>query len=1149
MRMQFYRILLVGLVILSVILWVIETIYFPPTEETIHIAFAGPMSGEGAAAGRLMTRAIELFLQPLNNSGGIQGKKLVLDIFDDQNETEQAEQVAQEIVNKNKAVAVIGHWYSSTSMAAGKIYKKYGLPAITPGSTNINVTLDNPWYFRNIFNAKASGQFLANYVKKVLKQEKISIIHEEEAYGAYLAEVFAEACRRQGMEVEYQWNFNPHDKQLQSVLEDLVEDLKIKTRKAGVVLLAVQATEGVKLVKLIKDANVSNTLISETSFSERTFMNGFDQFPREQAVSGFYTNDIYVATPLIFDTANEQAQHFRNSYQAKYQEEPDWSAAYAYDTIMVLVEAIKKTQISGQPQKLRRDREKIREYLANLNNIDTALVGVTGFNYFDENRDAQKPISIGVYKHKNIISALTQLPLINNPVNMLDIETGLDEDRVLFIDNWYMYKTNVVYAGIKINEISELDLSRLTYLLDFELWFRFQGDIKAEKIEFLNAVEIKEHQLTTNLVIDGVSYLVYRIKGRFKTDFLPNYHAFKQHVLGVSFRHHELNRNNLIYVTDFLGMGLSKGQSLAEKLQHAKILSPTAGWSINQAWVFQDILKEDSLGNPKYLSAQEGSIEYSRFNAGILIKKDEFSLVNLLPIQVMKEIWISSGLMIILLTLLGRHQRLQRFSKIWWFIRALLAFFWLFSTEMVLIDWLAVQTSPPVLEAIIKLFNVMWWFILAMLINRASERFIWGPLEEKTGRTIPNIVRHFLSFLIYLLAFFGVVAFVYERALTSLLATSGVIAMIIGLAIQINIANIFSGIALNIERPLHVGDWVKIGEFDEGKVLDINWRATRLQMRDGSLLTIPNSVASESIIRNFHFDENKYFWLWPTVYVDSIHPPERVEKILLDSVLSVKGIVKEPKPMVIFEGINEWAAAYWVAVCAKDYADKPLILQEVWKRIWIHLNRAGINPAVQQHKIHMFRGIKERGEEATQRLTLLKEIDIFQPFSETARIYLSERMRSHRFAAGEMIVRQGDAGDSLFIIVEGVVSVQVRFEDDKVVEVARLGAGSFFGEMALLTGQERTATITTLNETHLFEIIKEDILPLLQQQPEVSKLISKVLTQRQLMTKKSMGTSESDPRVESEVIYKRVLRGIRDFFGLGNPSEPERIALKAAKTE
>lgn len=1132
MRLKLFVILLTVISLVTAIM-VGKNYYFQKEKEPIHIAFAGPMSGEGATAGKLMTQAIQLYLDTINAKGGVNGKKITLDIYDEQNNTTEAKTKAIEIINQNQAVAVIGHWYSSTSISAGKIYKQYGIPAITPGSTNINVTKNNPWYFRNIFNANASGQFLANYVKKVLQQNIVSVIHEDEAYGAYLAQVFTEASAKQGMEIKYQWHFN-NDNHLERSFERIVEQLKTK-EDAGVIFLAVQASEGIKLVKLIKEAGIPNTLISETSFSEQTFIHGFDKFPRELANPGYYTNDIYVASPLIFDTANEQAQQFREDYQAKYHEDPDWSAAYAYDTAMVILEAIKKTAVQGLPTTIQGDRQKIRNYLANLTSIDDAVVGVTGFNYFDDNRDAQKPISIGVYKHKNIISALTQLQFINRSDKVFDLDNSVEKEQLVVIDDKYMYKTNVVYAGIKVNEISELDLDKLTYLLDFDLWFRFQGDVSnTENIEFLNAAEaINLGKPVINEVVDKITYRVYKIKGRFKTDFLPNFHSFKQHTLGVSFRHRHLNRNNLIYVTDFLGMGLAKGESLVAKLKQSKVLNSLYDWDINRAWVSQDIQREDSLGNPKYLSIRGGTVEYSRFNAGILIKKDEFSFLNMIPVNIMEKLLVLSSIIIVLLTILIRGQKFRRSTKLLWILRVLSAFLMLFASEAVLIEWLAEQTSTSMLEVIIKLFNGLWWVILAVLINRAAESFIWTPLEERTGRLIPNIVRRFVSFLVYLMAFFAIIAFVYERALTSLLATSGVIAMIIGLAIQINISNIFSGIALNIERPLRVGDWVKIGDFEEGKVLDINWRATRLEMRDGSTFTIPNSKASETTIRNFSYPD-QYYWLWPTVYVDSVHPPERVEKILLDAVLSVKGIVKNPKPQVVFEGINEWAAAYWVIVCADDYGKKPYILQEVWQRIWIHLNRAGINPAVQQHKIHMFRGVKERGEEATKRLTLLQEVDIFQPLTEKAKLYLSKRMRAHRFATGQIIVRQGEAGDSLFIIVEGVVNVQVRLEDNNVIEVARLGAGSFFGEMALLTGQDRTATVIALNETYVFEIIKADILPLLQRQPEASKLISKVLTERQLMTKSKMGNLLQDPQIERDVIYKRMLRGIRDFFGLGN---------------
>jgi len=116
----------------------------------------------------------------------------------------------------------------------------------------------------------------------------------------------------------------------------------------------------------------------------------------------------------------------------------------------------------------------------------------------------------------------------------------------------------------------------------------------------------------------------------------------------------------------------------------------------------------------------------------------------------------------------------------------------------------------------------------------------------------------------------------------------------------------------------------------------------------------------------------------------------------------------------------------------------------------------------------------------------------------------------------------------LFIIVEGVVSVHVELEKKKSLEVARLGAGNFFGEMALFTGQERTATIITMTDTILLEMIKDDIIPLMQKEPEVTQLISKILTQRQMKTQSQLNLHAS----EIDKIYKRMLRGVGSFLGL-----------------
>jgi branched-chain amino acid transport system substrate-binding protein len=189
----------------------------------------------------------------------------------------------------------------------------------------------------------------------------------------------------------------------------------------------------------------------------------------------------------------------------------------------------------------------------------------------------------------------------------------------------------------------------------------------------------------------------------------------------------------------------------------------------------------------------------------------------------------------------------------------------------------------------------------------------------------------------------------------------------------------------------------------------------------------------------------------------------------------------------------------------------------------------------------MFRGVKERGDDAAKPLTLLHEVEIFRPLSEVAKLYLSQRMRRKTYAAGDTIVHQGDEGNSLFIVVEGVVSVRVNVKGSAAIsettEVARLGSGNFFGEMALLTGADRTATVVSMTETVLFEITKADIAPVMAKQPAISELFSKVLTQRRLRTSSKLSLVQqlkdaAQRKEEEDTLRERIRNQIQHFFGL-----------------
>jgi branched-chain amino acid transport system substrate-binding protein len=463
----------------------------------------------------------------------------------------------------------------------------------------------------------------------------------------------------------------------------------------------------------------------------------------------------------------------------------------------------------------------------------------------------------------------------------------------------------------------------------------------------------------------------------------------------------------------------------------------------------------------------------------------------------------------------------------------------LLSAEYFLINQLG---DTYYLEPILLALQMLWWMIPAFLINIGVHRFIWDPLEEKTGRTIPHIIRNAAAMIIYVVAFFGIVAFVFDQRLTSLLATSGVIAMILGLAIQINISNIFSGIAINVERPFRVGDWIKVGDFTEGKVEDINWRTTRLRTRDDTVLCIPNSQASESAIENFSYPDDGYFKYF-TVLIDPSHSPDRVKKILLDAALSTPSVEKEPPPRTRFLGLTagmtgqsqSWAANYLISTYTRNYGEKFAHNEAVWDNVYTHLRRAGIKTVYNRQEMHMYVEGFRRARKALpdkSPIGLLQEIAIFAPFSQEAKQYLANRMTRRHAYPGQGIVQQGESGSSLFIIEEGVVSIRVAFDErSRPVEVARLGAGEFFGEMALLTGENRTATVVAVSEAYLYEVTKDDIAPLIEQEPMISRRLSELLTERKMATE-AKKPGESDD-FDKDGFASQIFTRIQNFFGFG----------------
>jgi small-conductance mechanosensitive channel len=239
--------------------------------------------------------------------------------------------------------------------------------------------------------------------------------------------------------------------------------------------------------------------------------------------------------------------------------------------------------------------------------------------------------------------------------------------------------------------------------------------------------------------------------------------------------------------------------------------------------------------------------------------------------------------------------------------------------------------------AVGKFFVIL---LIAFFLVHIIEIFLWRHLEKKAGQSIPNLVRGMVAFIIYTIAFFMIVAFVFGKTLTGLLATSGVLAMVIGLAIQMNISNIFSGLAINLERPFKIGDLVKI-DGHLGKVENMNWRTTRIRSTWNWSVTIPNHQAAETIILNYSGQD---VWQGDSIYLPPGQNPAEIEKLLTE-ILERIDVIKEP--WVMYAGLNDWAADYWVYYLI-PFSERNSVKNEVHNAIWQEFNRRGIKPMLKK---------------------------------------------------------------------------------------------------------------------------------------------------------------------------------------------------------
>jgi branched-chain amino acid transport system substrate-binding protein len=385
--------------------------------------------------------------------------------------------------------------------------------------------------------------------------------------------------------------------------------------------------------------------------------------------------------------------------------------------------------------------------------------------------------------------------------------------------------------------------------------------------------------------------------------------------------------------------------------------------------------------------------------------------------------------------------------------------------------------------------------------------------EEKTRQSAPRLI--ILLTLLGVMASGGIAYFFQYLNIYAVVLISIFFCALLWHQFQ----NIVASIWLKIDPPFQQGELICVDNLVQGYVIQSNYFITRLRADSSAIISIPNSELIHQKIINYSIHPES-FPMSCDIQVDIQNSPERVRKILLDAALPVKGVSNKLDPYTSLNGLSgNGLSNYTLYFYLEDYDHKTKILEEIWDRIWRLFKRAGILPFV---------SIQSEDEEESNE-TILNEIDIFRPFTDYAKSYMSKNMNRCHIAPGSYVFHQGDEGNSLFIIEEGVVGVQVEITPGKSIEVARLGAGSFFGEMALLTGEARTANIIAISDTILFEITREHIAPLIDEQPQISKSLSELLVQRKIATEAEKNKYRAE-KINRKALKKQIMEQIDTYF-------------------
>jgi small-conductance mechanosensitive channel/CRP-like cAMP-binding protein len=442
-----------------------------------------------------------------------------------------------------------------------------------------------------------------------------------------------------------------------------------------------------------------------------------------------------------------------------------------------------------------------------------------------------------------------------------------------------------------------------------------------------------------------------------------------------------------------------------------------------------------------------------------------------------------------------------------------------------IVPYVIAPGDTPAFERIfLALAKVIWWVNAVWVLTSFTRIFLIFERRPHESRLMQDVVVG----VIYLGGALSVLAYVFNVPVGTLIATSGVFAIILGLALQNTLADVFSGVALNLSRAYKIGDWIVLSDGAQGRVVETNWRGTSLLNGANDLVVLPNSSLAKAQVTNLSSPNRSHgvnlrVRMMPTV------SPSAISAVMRNVLLSSNSILSMPEPTVEIKSLDAQAIEFELAFRVRDFASVSAARNEVYDLVYRHARAAGLAFAQpKEAAVSLVSPPQAAAPVATGAiaLRLVDTLPLLASLTEAEKQALAETMTRKTYRKGEVLVEEGGKLNSLVIIRTGVVAVSCHSEEGEL-ELHRLAPGDYFGEGGLVPSASETATVRALTFTVVYEVGQAALVKLMQDRPSIADEIKQKLSGR---TKAGTSLAAADDSAAAAPAVSVLASRIRRLF-------------------